>query len=150
MKIKASYLDRCKGYVQWLGGPLFAVDESLPDIAKGELTAVEAMFNQETHGKGIKVFPVTYKKGEEPLTCSEPRMFDALYKGKQCREFAVKQWKAGVKSKEFWPEEFLGCSGLRSVEEFRSIFGRGPTLPLLRRILQEVECELKVLSTSAN
>lgn len=128
-RIKDSYYRRCASYVQWIGSPLFPIDESLPDSADGEANAVEAMHAWESRGVGI--------------ACSEPRMLDALKKGKQCREFNIKQWIAGVKAKEFWPEEFLGCSGLVSVEEFRSIFGRLPTLPLLRIILRQVEAEIE-------
>lgn len=139
-KIREKYIERCKNYVLWLGAPLYVVNESLPDEALGELTAVEAMFMLETHGKEV--------------LCNQPRMFDALKKGKQAREFHVKAWLDMVRCREAWPEEFFGCLGLRSAEEFRSIFGRSLTLPLLRIIHQElgrqIETYENMCSPSAN
>lgn len=129
-KIREKYLARCKNYVLWLGSPLFVVDESLPDESEGEFTAVEAMFMLETHGKEVK--------------CNQPRVLDALKKGKQGREFHVKAWLNMVRCREAWPEEFFGCLGLRSVEEFQGIFGRSLTLPFLRIIHQELGRQIEV------
>lgn len=124
MKIKASYVNRCSNYVQWLAEPLYMPDRSLPDTAKGEYTAVEAMFLKESRG--------------EEVSCSEPYFLDCLKKGKASREFHIKGWLSMTREREAMPEEFFGCLGLRSTEEFRSIFGRLPTLPLLRIIHQEL------------
>jgi hypothetical protein len=125
-RLKQSYILRCKNYMQWLPSQdsgihnMFRLDRSLPDSAPGDLDAVEAMFMQETHG------------GE--YECNQPYLYDCLKKGKTSREFHVKGWLSMTRSGEAIPEEFFGSLGLRSAEEFRSIFGRSLTLPLLRII----------------
>lgn len=127
-KIKPRYIERCKNYVLWLGEPLYMVDESLPDEDKGDWTAIEAMFMLETHGK--------------ELECNQPRLLDALKKGKQSREFHIKGWLSMTRAGEAWPEEFFGCLGLRSAGEFQSIFGHSLSPPLLRRTLRELETQI--------
>jgi hypothetical protein len=112
------------------------VDESLPDEVPGDLTAIEAMFMLETHGKEI--------------SCNQPRMLDALKKGKQSREFHIKAWLDIVRYREAQPEEFFGCLGLRSAEEFRSIFGRSLTLPLLRIIHRELGRQIETYENMCN
>jgi hypothetical protein len=105
------------------------VDESLPDETEGLCDAIEAMLTYESTGK--------------EKSCNQPRLLDALVKGKKSREFHITSWLSMVRSGEAWPEEFFCCLGLRSSEEFRSIFGRLPSLPLLRRILRELEIEIE-------
>ncbi len=129
LRIKQSYINRCRNYVQWLGIPMFEPDESLPHNVSDGLSALECMYLKETHGIN------------QP--CREPHLFDCLKKGKQCREFDIKQWMSGIKNGEFWPEEFFGCAGVTSVGEFRSIFGRTPTRPLLQRIRRELMQQLE-------
>lgn len=132
-RIRESYVSRCKNYVLWLCAPLYTVDEYLPDSAPGAYNAVEAMFMLETHGKEV--------------TCSEPRMFDALKKGKQSREFHIKGWLSMTRANEALPEEFFGCLGLRSREEFRGIFGRMPSLPTLHNISRNLSISIRTFES---
>jgi hypothetical protein len=119
VRIKAKYVDRCKNYVRWLGNSLFMPDESLYGTGEsGGVSAVEAMHEFETHGRSVE--------------CREPYILDCLKCGKQCREFLIKGWLSMTRAGEAVPEEFYGCAGLRSTEEFRSIFGR---LPILQHLL---------------
>lgn len=117
IKVRPAYIDRCKNYMHWLGNDLFPIDRSLPDHADGDYSAVEAMSAFESRG--------------EEISCKEPYLLDCLKKGKQCREFLIKGWLSMTRSGEAQPEEFYGCAGLRSAEEFRSIFGRSPSLQYL-------------------
>lgn len=133
MKIKQKYLDRCSNYILWLCAPLYQVDNSLPDMVPEGVSAVEAMFMKETHGKDV--------------ICCEPRLLDAYKKGKASREFHVTGWLSMTRSGEAVPEEFFGCLGLRSSEEFQSVFGVSLTLPRLRIILRELDREIERLET---
>jgi hypothetical protein len=127
-RIKPNYIRRCKNYLLWLGDPkeggLYVPDRSIPDESKEEFSAVEAAFLKETHNQEVK--------------CSQPYLLDCLKKGKASREFHIKGWLSMTRTGEAVPEEFFGCLGLRSTEEFRGIFGHPPTLPRLRIIQQEL------------
>lgn len=135
-RIREKYVKRCKNYALWLCAPLYLVDETLADEAQGDFTAIEAMFLLETHGKDV--------------SCNQPRMLDALKKGKQSREFHVKAWLDMVRCREAWPEEFFGCLGLRSAEEFQGIFGRSLTLPLLLIIHRDMDRQIETYEAILN
>jgi hypothetical protein len=130
VKIRPSYIERCKNYLLWLKEPLYMIDESLADIAEGDYSAIEAMSLLESRGK-------------RGLPCFEPRLLDGFKKGKQSREFHVKGWLSMTRAGEALPEEFFGCLGLRSSAEFRGIFGHGPSLQRLRLIHRELGLKIE-------
>lgn len=112
------------------------IDEDSPTTPSGfppgTLSAEEAMFNWETHGK--KDIP------------TDPQQLETywLYRiGKEQRDFHVTEWLLAVKQRLFVPEEFYGVLGMVSPSEFRGVFGRDLDLHLLAIQARALQDEIR-------
>lgn len=119
VKLKAKYLLRLASYFHWCNGDFMLAAEMKLD--ENGPTPEEAMFLWES--KGIK-----------PDGCTDPGLLARFVQGKTSRDFHVTEWRRGCSQKLFIPEEFFGCLGLRSAEEFKGIFGREPDVKALQTV----------------
>jgi hypothetical protein len=61
--------------------------------------------------------------GVQPDRCSDPSLLSDYMQGKTSRDWHVTEWRSGVKSGLFRPEEFVGTLGM-SEGDVESVFGK--------------------------